>query len=103
MNKKETKILDDAIQYLCEKQDRIHIMRQTLGINTNFNFLREVETIESLFCSLLEDRKKIKSTFLFASTSGWTIQYFRDNLKYKKNEKFWINIYFSFVECDTFD
>jgi hypothetical protein len=55
-----------------------------------------------LFEGLLEDRKNIKSTFLFRSTSGWTVQYFRDKKKYEKGEKYFLNIYFSFVETDTF-
>jgi len=94
MNKKDYKILDEAIQYLCEKQDRIKIKRQTLGINTDYDFLRE---------GLLEDRKNIKSSFLFRSTSGWTVQYFRDKKKYENGEKYYLNIYFSFVETDTFN
>lgn len=103
MNKKEIQVLDDAIQYLCTHQDRIKIMRQTLGINTDFDFLREVQTIESLFNSLLQDRKRIKSSFLYASTSGWTVQYIRNKKQYKKGEKFWVNIYFSFVETDNYE
>jgi predicted transcriptional regulator len=103
MTKKDIHILDDAIQYLCKKQDRIVITRQVLGINTDYDFLREVQTIEMLFEGLLEDRKNIKSTFLFRSTSGWTVQYFRDNKKYEKGENYYLNIYFSFVEMDTFD
>ena len=102
MTPKELKILDKLIQELCEKQDRIKIMRQTLGINTDYDFLREIQTIEMLFEGLLEDRKNIKSTFLFRSTSGWTVQYFRDKKKYEKGEKYFVNIYFSFVETDTF-
>ena len=92
--------MDEAIQYLCEKQDRIAITRQTLGINTDYNFLREVETIESLYRSILQDRKKLKSNFFFVSSSGWTVQYFRDKKKYEKGEKYYLNIYFSFVEMD---
>ena len=103
MNKKDYKILDEAIQDLCEKQDRIKIKRQTLGINTDYDFLREVQTIEMLFEGLLEDRKNIKSSFLFRSTSGWTVQYFRDKKKYENGEKYYVNIYFSFVETDTFE
>jgi hypothetical protein len=102
MTKKEIKILDQAIQALCEKQDRIKIIRQTLGINTDFDFLREIETIESLFEGVLQDRKKVKGSFLYASTSGWTVQYIRNKNEYKKGEKFWVNIYFSFVETDNF-
>ena len=63
MTKKDIHILDEAIQYLCEKQDRIVITRQTLGINTDYDFLREIQTIEMLFEGLLEDRKKTKSNF----------------------------------------
>lgn len=103
MNKKETKILDEAIQELCEKQDRVKITRQTLGINTDFDFLNEVKTIELLFESLLQTRKRIKSSFLYASTSGWTVQYIRNKKQYKKGEKFWVNIYFSFVETDNYE
>lgn len=103
MNKKDIRILDDAIQYLSTKQDRVKIIRTTLGINTDFDFLKEIQTIEILFKGLLEHRKKDKSTFFYASTSGWTVQYFRDKNKYKKGEKYSLNIYFSFVEEDTFE
>ena len=103
MNKKEIKILDRLIQDLCEKQDRIKIMRQTLGINTDYDFLRETETIESLYISILQDRKKLKSNFFFVSSSGWTVQYFRNKKTYKEGEKFSVQIFFSFVETDTFD
>ena len=103
MTKKDIHILDDAIQYLCSKQDRIIIMRQTLGINTDYDFLREIQSIEMLFEGLLNDRKNTKSTFFFASTSGWTVQYFREKKKYEEGEKYSLNIYFSFVETDTFD
>ena len=102
MNKKEIKILDRLIQDLCEKQDRIKIMRQTLGINTDYDFLRETETIESLYISILQDRKKLKSNFFFVSSSGWTVQYFRNKKTYKEGEKFSVQIFFSFVETDTF-
>jgi len=103
MNKKEIKILDRLIQDLCEKQDRIKIMRQTLGINTDYDFLRETETIESLYRSILQDRKKLKSNFFFVSSSGWTIQYLRNKKEYKEGEKFNVQIFFTFVETDTFD
>ena len=103
MNKKEIKILDRLIQDLCEKQDRIKIMRQTLGINTDYDFLRETETIESLYISILQDRKKLKSNFFFVSSSGWTIQYLRNKKEYKEGEKFNVQIFFTFVETDTFD
>lgn len=103
MNKKEIKILDRLIQDLCKKQDRIKIMRQTLGINTDYDFLRETETIESLYRSILQDRKKLKSNFFFVSSSGWTIQYLRNKKTYKEGEKFNVQIFFTFVETDTFD
>ena len=103
MNKKEIRVLDDVIQDLCEKQDRVKITRQILGINTDFDFLREVKTIESLYANVLQDRKRVKSSFLYASTSGWTVQYIRNKKQYKKGEKFWVNIYFSFVETDNYE
>ena len=103
MNKKEIEILDRLIQDLCKKQDRIKIMRQTLGINTDYDFLRETETIESLYRSILQDRKKLKSNFFFVSSSGWTIQYLRNKKTYKEGEKFNVQIFFTFVETDTFD
>jgi hypothetical protein len=103
MDKKEIKILDRLIQDLCEKQDRIKIMRQTLGINTDYDFLRETETIESLYRSILQDRKRLKSNFFFVSSSGWTIQYLRNKKEYKEGEKFNVQIFFTFVETDTFD
>ena len=53
MTKKEINILDKLIQDLAENQDRIKIMRQTLGINMSFDFLREVQTIEYLYECIL--------------------------------------------------
>jgi len=103
MTKKEIKKLDTLTQYLCGYQDRIKQIRQTLEINPQFNFLNEVETIESLFETVLSQRKKIKSTVIYAATSGWTVMYFRAKDKYKKNEKFSLKIYFSFVDDDTFE
>jgi len=104
MTKKEIEILDDQIQYLCKNyQDRIKIMRQTLGINTNFNFLREVEIIESLYKSVLEHRKSEKATYFSCGTSGWHIIYLRNKKTYKDGEKFVIKIYFSFVEADNYE
>jgi hypothetical protein len=102
MTKKDIKIIDDAIQYLCSKQDRIKIIRQTLGINTDFDFLKEVETIEYLFQSVLRERKNYKDCLITAGTSGWTVQYMRTNKTYKKGEKYNLHIFFSFVEVDTF-
>jgi hypothetical protein len=104
MTKKEIEILDDQIQYLCKNyQDRIKIMRQTLGINTNFNFLTEVETIESLYKSLLEIRKKEKGTYFSCATSGWHLIYLRDKKNYKHGEKFILKTFFSFVEADNYE
>lgn len=103
MTDKDIKILDSAIQNLCTKQDRIKIIRQTLGINTDFDFLKEVETIEYLFEAVLRDREKHKDCLIYASTHGWTVQYLRPNKKYKKGEKYNLHILFSFVEFDTFD
>jgi hypothetical protein len=104
MTKKEIEILDDQIQYLCNHyQDRIKIMRQTLGINTNFDFLREVEIIESLYKSVLEHRKTEKATYFSCGTSGWHIIYLRNKKTYKDGEKFVIKIYFSFVEADNYE
>ena len=103
MNKKEIEILDDLIGYLSKHADRIKITRISLGINTDYDFLREVQTIESLYRSILQDRKKLKSNFFFVSSSGWTVQYLRNKKTYKEGEKFNVQIFFSFVETDTFD
>lgn len=103
MKEKDIKVLDDAIQHLCTKQDRIKIIRQTLGINTNYDFLEEVDTIERLFLAVLKERKKYEDCLIYASTSGWTVQYIRKNKKYKKGEKYNIHIFFSFVEVDNFE
>lgn len=102
MTKKEIKILDKLIQDLAENQDRVKIMRQTLGINMNFDFLKEVETIEYIYECILKDRKN-KGTTFFSSTSGWTVRYTRSKKKYTKGEKFWIGIHFTFVEADNYD
>ncbi len=73
MTKKEINILDKLIQDLAENQDRIKIMRQTLGINMSFDFLREVQTIEMLYECILKDRKN-KGTTFFSYKSGWLIR-----------------------------
>ncbi len=104
MTNKELKILDEQIQYLCNQyQDRIKDIRQVTGINTSYTFLREVETIESLYKSLLELRKKEKGTYFSCGTSGWHLVYLRTKKTYKKGEKFVIKIYLSFVEADTYE
>ena len=102
MNKKEIEKLDDLICYLSKNADRIKIIRQTLGINTDFDFLKEVETIEYLFQSVLRERKNYKDCLITVGTSGWTVQYMRTNKTYKKGEKYNLHIFFSFVEVDTF-
>ena len=104
MTKKQQKILDKQIQYICKHdEDRIFKIRQALNILPNRTFLQEVETIESLFKKCLESRKDFKSTFYFAGTSGWTVQYFPHKKKYKKDEDFTLQIFFSFVESDNFE
>jgi hypothetical protein len=103
MTKKEIKKLDDLIQYLCEHQDRIKAIRQTLDINPGFSFYREVQTIEHLYTNVLEERKNGKSNFFYITSSGWTVMYLRDKNKYEKDEKFQVKIYFSFVDIDTLE
>ena len=103
MTKREIKILDDQISYLSSYADRIKCIRITTGINTDYSFLKEIETIESLYKSILEYRKEEKSTYFHTGTGGWFVEYFRDKKTYKKGEKFHIRIYFSFVWGDSFD
>jgi hypothetical protein len=103
MTSKEIRALDKLIQELCEKQDRIKIMRQTLGINTDFSFTRESETIEYLYTTVLDLRKKLDTPFITASTSGWTVDYIREKRKYKKGEKYNIRVSFSFVWTDSYE
>lgn len=103
MTIKERKILDKEIQYLCEYQDRVQAIREYTGINPHYSFLKEVETIESLYKSVLEYRKddENKSNCFSCGTSGWYVQYFRDKKKYKKGEKFKIKIFHTFVYTDN--
>ena len=103
MTKKEIKILDKEISYLSGYADRINCIRIATGINTDYSFLKEVETIGYLYKSILQYRKKEKSNYFHTGTSGWFIEYFRDKKKYKKGEKFNIRIYFSFVWGESFD
>ena len=84
MTDKERKILDKEIQYLCDYQDRVKAIREYTNINPKFTFLREAETIESLYKSVLESRKYDKSTYFPAATSGWYVVYLRDKKTYKK-------------------
>lgn len=102
MNKKEIKILDREISYLSNYADRIKAIREVTGINKDYSFLKEVETIEYLYKSILQDRKKVKSTYIECGTSGWFVEYFRNKETYKEGEKFNLRIYFSFVWGDTF-
>jgi hypothetical protein len=103
MTSKEIRALDKLIQELCEKQDRIKIIRQTLGINTDFSFTRESEIIEYLYTTVLDLRTKLDTPFITASTSGWTVDYIREKRKYKKDEKYNIRASFSFVWTDTYE
>ena len=57
MTIKERKILDKEIQYLCEYQDRVQAIREYTNINPHYSFLKEVETIESLYKEVLAYRK----------------------------------------------
>ena len=102
MTNKEINKLDYLIQYLCEYQDKIKTIRQTLNINPCFSFMRESEIIEYLYKSVLEHRKNEKATYFSCGTSGWHISYLRNKKTYKKGEKFVIKIHFSFVEIDTY-
>ena len=103
MNKKELEILDKEIQYLCDYQDRVKAIREYTGINPGYTFLREVETIESLYKSVLENRKHEKSTYFSCGTSGWYVVYLRNKKTYKKGEKFRIKIFHTFVWTDNID
>ena len=101
MTPKEIKILDKEIQYLCEQQDRVKAIREYTNINPGYTFLREAETIESLYKSVLENRKYDKSTYFSCATSGWHVVYLRDKKTYKKGEKFRIKIFHTFVWSDN--
>ena len=103
MTDKERKILDKEIQYLCDYQDRVKAIREYTGINPGYTFLREVETIESLYKSVLDSRKYDKSTYFSAATSGWHVVYLRDKKTYKKDEEFRIKIFHTFVWSDNLE
>ena len=75
MTPKEVKILDKEIQYLCEQQDRVKAIREYTGIHPNKTFLNEVETIENLYRSILENRKECKSTYFSVGTAGWCFEH----------------------------
>ena len=104
MTKKQQKILDEQIQYICKHhQERIYKIRKALDAHPNKSFLSEVETIESLFKSCLDSRKEFKASNYSAESDGWTVEYFPNKLKYKKNEDFKLRIFFSFVDVDNFE
>ena len=103
MTKNETKILDKEIQYLFEQQDRVKAIREHTNIHPGYTFLKEVETIEYLYKSVLENRKHDKCTYFSSGTSGWYVIYLRKNKTYKKDEKFKIKIYHTFVETQNYD
>lgn len=100
MTKKERQKFDSIIDYLQQQQDfnRVKKIRQVVGINSHYNEEDEINTILSLYNCVLKDRKKYKSTFIFAGTSGWNIRYIRDKNKYRKGEDFKIDLYHSFVD-----
>jgi len=104
MNKREENIINKQLRYLKKyDSDRVSIIRNALGINPQFTWDREEHTIIDLYKSCLIMRKNHNNNYFFASTSGWTVEYFRDKKKYKEDEEFDIKIYFSFVETDTYD
>jgi hypothetical protein len=103
MTDKERKILDKEIQYLCEQQDRVKAIREYTNINPGYTFLKEVETIESLYKSVLEHRKHDKSMYFSCATSGWYVVYLRDKKTYKKDEEFRIKIFHTFVWSDNLE
>lgn len=101
---KELKILEKQLQYLQKyDSDRVYKIRQALNINPQFSWEREADTIRQLFKYVLKARENNGDNYFFTSTSGWTVEYFRNKKKYKEGENFWIKIYFSFVEADTLD
>ena len=79
----------------------IKSIRHSSGINPQYDFLEEFNTVERLYKSILEDRKKIKSYHFSIATSGWNVEYLRDKKTYKKGEKFKLKIYHSFIYTDN--
>ena len=103
MTDKERKVLDKEIQYLCKHFiDRVQAIRDYTNINSSYTVLKEVETIEYLYESILKERKH-DGTYFSVGTSGWNVVYLRNKKTYKKDEKFRIKIYHSFVFTDNFD
>ena len=103
MTKKDRKKIDDIIGYLSESSDRIQSIRQVTNINPQYSFTREASIIEYHFFHVLNLRKKCQGTLISSSSSGWTVNYIRQHKKYKKDEEYCLNIYFSFVDADTYD
>jgi hypothetical protein len=103
MTVKEIRILLKQLKYLRNYEDRISDIRQITKINPSYTFEREEETIKSLYETVLHERTLGESNLFFASTSGWTVEYLREENGYKDNEDFKIRIYFSFVQSDNFD
>ena len=103
MKKKDLKIIDKVIGDLSVDSQRIQKFREVTNINPQFTFTREAEIVEHNFRNVLDLRKKCEGTVISSSTSGWTVNYIRQHKTYKKNEKYSLNIYFTFVETDTYD
>jgi len=103
MTEKEQKKIDDVINYFNNYSfDRVKKIREVININPHFDKNQEIETIKHLYKAVLQERKKnIKSTFFFASTSGWTVTYYRNKKKYKEDEDFEIEVHHSFVDYNT--
>ncbi len=103
MTKKDRKKIDHIIGYLSESSHRIQSIRQVTNINPQYSFTREAAIIEYHFNHVLDLRKKCQGTLISSSSSGWTVNYIRQHKKFKKDEDYSLNIYFSFVETDTYD
>lgn len=103
-NYKEHQILDEQLQYLERyHSELIKAMREMTGHNPHYTFADETKTIEYLYAELLQERKSFKGREMSIGTSGWTVQYKRNNMKYKDGEKFYIRIHFSFTQTDNYD
>ena len=97
------KILEKQIDYLSKDADRIKKIRLACNVNPHFEFEREADTIRSLYDHVLKTRETVRGNHIMAGTGGWTVNYHRKKKTFKKDEKFWIHIFFSFVETDNFD
>jgi hypothetical protein len=103
MTKKDDKIFRKIINDLSEDIGRIQAIRGAVGINPQYNFNDECRIIEYIFNNALNLRTRCDGTVISSSTQGWTVNYIRQHKKYKKDEEYSLNIYFSFVETDTYD